>query len=107
MALDLPRAGTSKQLEDVREEENSSKQLEVSEEDDVTYISSPNSQITVHVIALHPEKNFITIGTSEKKVLLWDLNQFKEVDEFQFSNKEVRGIKWNSKGARPGPNLKG
>ena len=100
MALDLPRAGTSKQLEDVREEENSSKQLEVSEEDDVTYISLPNSQITVHVIALHPEKNFIAMGTECGKVLLWDLNQFKEVTEFQFSIKKVRvfGMKWNSKG---------
>ena len=108
MASDWSQAGTSKQIEDVREEENPSQQLtvsevdenpseqleelgdlfpyssfaksfaksfedvsekeenkklEVSQEDDVTYFSSPKSQI-VTAIAFHPEKNFIDIRTS-------------------------------------------
>ena len=93
MALDLSLAGTSAtQLEDFREEK-----IEVVVEDDVAYFSSPKSQ-NVIAIAFHPEKNFIAIGTSEGKVLLWDLNQFKEVNEFKLSDTEVKCMKWNSKG---------
>ena len=98
MALDFSRGGTSRQLEDVIEEENLSKQLTVSEEDDVNYYSLPTSQIDVNAIALHPEKFFIAIGTLCGKVVLWDLNQFKQVTEFKFLDKKVYGIKWNSKG---------